>query len=58
MVAFAGSVDRRRTRVGDSVKVPFLFDADVHARFLLALPLLIVAELVVYQRMRLVVGPL
>jgi len=27
---------------GDSVKVPFLFDVDVHARFLLALPLLIV----------------
>jgi hypothetical protein len=40
----------------DSVKVPFLFDVDVHARFLLALPLLIVAELVVHQRMRLVVG--
>jgi hypothetical protein len=41
---------------GDSVKVPFLFDVDVHARFLLALPLLIVEELVVHQRMRLVVG--
>ena len=41
---------------GDTVKVPFLFDVDVHARFLLALPLLIVAELVVHQRMRLVVG--
>ena len=41
---------------GDSVKVPFLFDVDVHARFLLALPLLILAELVVHQRMRLVVG--
>jgi len=41
---------------GASVKVPFLFDVDVHARFLLALPLLIVAELVVHQRMRLVVG--
>jgi len=41
---------------GDSVKVPFLFDVDVHARFLLALPLLIVAELLVHQRMRLVVG--
>ena len=41
---------------GDSVKVPFLFDVDVHARFLLALPLLIVAELVVHRRMRLVVG--
>ncbi len=41
---------------GDSVKLPFLLDVDVHARFLLALPLLIVAELVVHQRMRLVVG--
>jgi hypothetical protein len=41
---------------GDSVKVPFLFDVDVHARFLLALPLFIVAELVVHRRMRLVVG--
>ena len=41
---------------GASVKVPFLLDVDVHARFLLALPLLIVAELVVHQRMRLVVG--
>ena len=41
---------------GDSVKVPFLLDVDVHARFLLALPLLIVAELVVHQRMRPVVG--
>jgi len=40
----------------DSVKVPFLLDVDVHARFLLALPLLIVAELVVHRRMRLVVG--
>lgn len=41
---------------GDSVKVPFLLDVDAHARFLLALPLLILAELVVHQRMRLVVG--
>ena len=41
---------------GDSVRVPFLLDVDVHARFLLALPLFIVAELVVHQRMRVVVG--
>lgn len=40
---------------GGTVKVPFLLDVDVHARLLLALPLLIVAELVVYQRMRPVV---
>jgi hypothetical protein len=37
-----------------SVAVPFLWDVDVHLRFLLALPLLIVAELVVHQRMRFV----
>ena len=37
---------------GDAVTVPFLVDIEVHARFLLALPLLIVAELVVHQRMR------
>ncbi len=37
---------------GDGVTVPFLVDLEVHARFLLALPLLIVAELVVHQRMR------
>ena len=37
---------------GDVVRVPFLYDIDVHARFLIALPLLIFAELVVYQRMR------
>jgi hypothetical protein len=37
------------------VTVPFLFDPEVHARFLLALPLLIGAEVVVHQRMRLVV---
>jgi len=36
---------------GDAVRVPFLLDVDVHARFLLAVPLLIVAELVVHQRM-------
>jgi hypothetical protein len=31
-------------------------DVDVHARFLLALPLVIYAELIVHERMRLVVG--
>jgi len=41
--------------LGGSVAVPFLRDVDVHIRFLLALPLLIVAELVVHQRMRFVV---
>src|SRR5262249_47454765 len=41
--------------LGDAVKVPFLYDIDAHARFLLALPLLMVAELVVHQRLRTVV---
>jgi hypothetical protein len=40
--------------LGRSVAVPFLWDIDVHLRFLVALPLLIVAELGVYQRMRFV----
>jgi hypothetical protein len=32
--------------------VPFLLDVEVHVRFLVALPLLIIAELVVHRRMR------
>lgn len=35
----------------NAVQVPFLMDVEAHARFLGALPLLIVAELVVHQRM-------
>jgi hypothetical protein len=35
--------------------VPFLLDIEVHVKFLLAMPLLIWAELVVHQRMRFVV---
>jgi hypothetical protein len=38
-----------------SVAVPFLLDWEQHIRFLIALPLLIVAELVVHRRMRSVV---
>ena len=38
--------------VGGSVAVSFLLDAEVHIRFLVVVPLLIVAELVVHQRMR------
>ena len=41
--------------LGGNVAVPFLLDVDVHIRFLVALPLLIIAELVVHQRMRFVV---
>ena len=40
------------TAWGDSVKLPFLHDIEQHIRLLLALPLLIVAELVVHQRLR------
>lgn len=41
---------------GGSIKLPFLGDVELHVRLLLALPLLILAELVIHQRMRLVVG--
>ena len=34
------------------VEVPFLLNAEVHTRFLLALPLLLMAELTVHMRMR------
>jgi len=38
--------------VGNKVAVPFLLDLEVHIRFLVAVPLLIAAELVVHQRLR------
>jgi hypothetical protein len=41
--------------LGGTVAVPFLLDLEVHARFLVAVPLLIAAELVVHRRMRFVV---
>jgi hypothetical protein len=41
--------------VGDNVRLPFIYDLDVHARFLVALPLFVIAEIVVHQRMRVVV---
>src|SRR5262245_21894488 len=37
---------------GSSVNVPFLKDIEVHVRLLVALPLLIIAELIVHLRMR------
>lgn len=43
-----------RAQVEGQIKVPFLYDIDVHIRFLLAVPLMLVAELVVHQR----IGPL
>jgi len=41
---------------GDSIRMTFLRDVELHVRLLVALPLLIVAELVVHRRMRSVVG--
>jgi hypothetical protein len=41
--------------LGGRATVPFLLDVEVHVKFLIALPLLIIAELVVHQRMRFVV---
>lgn len=41
--------------LGENVSVPFLLDVEVHARCLVALPLLIGMELVVHRRMRFVV---
>jgi len=38
------------------VGLPFLYDIETHTRFLVALPLLIAAELLVHKRMRLIVG--
>ena len=38
--------------LGGAVKIPFLHDIDAHARFLVALPALIAAELIVHLRMR------
>jgi hypothetical protein len=36
--------------IGGDIKIPFLYDAETHARFLIALPALIIGELVVYRR--------
>ncbi len=36
--------------LGGSVAIPFLLDVEVHVRFLLVMPLLIIAELVVHRR--------
>jgi len=37
------------------VAVPFLMDAEVHIRFLVAIPLMVGAELIVHRRMRLLI---
>jgi hypothetical protein len=38
--------------LGGNTAVPFLMDVEVHVKFLVAVPLLVAAELVVHQRMR------
>ena len=40
---------------GHAVAVPFVLDIEVHARYLLAIPILLMAEIVVHQRIRVVV---
>jgi hypothetical protein len=41
--------------IGRVVPMPFLYDLDAHARFLVAIPLFLLAEVVIHQRIRLVV---
>lgn len=41
---------------GESTNLPFIEDLEVHIRFLVAVPLMIIAELLVHQRIRLVVN--
>jgi hypothetical protein len=41
--------------LGGSVAIPFLLDVEAHVRFLVAMPLLLIAEVVVHRRMRPVV---
>ena len=38
--------------LGSAVRVPFLYDIEAHVRFLIALPILVVAELIVHTRIR------
>ncbi len=38
--------------LGGDIKIPFLHDIEAHVRFLIALPVLIAAELVVHERIR------
>jgi hypothetical protein len=42
--------------VGGAVAVPFLWDLEVHARYLVAIPILLLAEIAVHQRIRVMVG--
>jgi hypothetical protein len=42
-------------RLTGGVKIPFLQDFEVHARLLVALPLLVGAEVTIHRRMRMLV---
>jgi hypothetical protein len=42
----------RGTAWGNLVSLPFIHDIDAHVRFLISLPLIVGAELVVHERMR------
>ncbi|MFC4314287.1 hypothetical protein ACFPN2_34805 [Steroidobacter flavus] len=44
------------TALGNTVPIPFIEDIETHVRFLIALPLLIAAEIVVHRRIRFVVN--
>lgn len=38
--------------LGGGIKIPFLYDIEAHVRFLVALPILIAAEVIVHSRLR------
>ena len=38
--------------LGGGIKIPFLYDVEAHVRFLVALPILVAAELIVHSRIR------
>ncbi len=50
---FLSVMDQRA--LGGSLRIPFLYDIEAHVRFLIALPILVVAELIVHSRIRPVV---
>ena len=41
--------------IGGDVRVPFLYDFEAHLRFLVAIPLFLIAEMLIHQRLRPVV---
>jgi hypothetical protein len=41
-----------RQAIGGGIQVPFFYDVEVHVRFLIALPLLLIMELVAHQRIQ------